>query len=490
MFKTINSKFIVFTIIFILLSVGIPTVFLLLQFRENFKQRSVMLLNATLDIFYSGLDHSMMHSHEKDIQHIIEQISSSKIIDHIRVFNEPGVILYSSDTTDIGNNMQKIAPHHLEESLDKRSIFLMEERNVYSATLPIINKPSCQKCHNEMPNIAYLDLDADFTRAEINFYTGSIHFIFLAIAVIIVLFFGFYFLFNHFINKRLANFIAALDGVEGGNLPVHIPVIKEDEFGMLEGHFNRMVENLRQSNDKIDELHSEQLQRADKLVTLGELAAEMAHEINNPAGIIMSRADYLQMESQKTQEIQKYTGDLDVILKQTEKISKITGNILKYSRKLPREFRSFNLVQSVENSLSMLEPRMKKKGIKITKKFNTDTCNLIGDPQQIEQVLINLINNAIDAMQDFGELTVIIERNDVNDCQLLVKDTGEGIDEHSLKHIFTPFYTTKSPERGTGLGLYIVRNICKNHGADIDCQSSVGEGTTFTITFHKSSKQT
>ena len=148
-----------------------------------------MLLNATLDIFYSGLDHSMMHSHEKDIQHIIEQISSSKIIDHIRVFNEPGVILYSSDTTDIGNNMQKIAPHHLEESLDKRSIFLMEERDVYSATLPIKNKPSCQKCHDEMPNIAYLDLDADFTRAEINFYTGSINLIVLANAGIILLFF-------------------------------------------------------------------------------------------------------------------------------------------------------------------------------------------------------------------------------------------------------------------------------------------------------------
>jgi len=489
MFKTMNSKFIVFTIIFILLSVGTPTVFLLIQFRENFKQRSVMLLDATLDIFYTGLDHSMMHSHDKDVQHIIEQISSSKIIDHIRVFNEPGVILYSSDSSEVGRNMRKTAPNHLKGSLDKRSIFRMEDRNIYSTILPIENKPSCQKCHDEMPNIAYLDLDTDFTRAEINFYTGSIHIIFLAIAVIIVLFFGFYFLFNHFINKRLANFIAALDEVEDGNLSVHIPIKKEDEFGMLEGHFNRMVENLHQSHDKIDELHSEQLQRADKLVTLGELAAEMAHEINNPAGIIMSRADYLQIESQKNPGGQKYVEDLEVILNQINKISKITGNILKYSRKLPREFRPFDLVQSVENSLSMLEPRMKKKGIKMTKKFDTDTCNLVGDPQQIEQVLINLINNAIDAMQDSGELTVNIGRNDENDCQLLVMDTGEGIGEHSLEHIFSPFYTTKSPERGTGLGLYIVRNICKNHGADIDCRSTVGKGTVFTITFNKNSVQ-
>jgi signal transduction histidine kinase len=490
MFKTINSKFIVFTIIFILLSLGTPTVFLLIQFRENFKQRSVMLLDVTLDIFYTGLNHSMMQSHDKDVQQIVEQISSSNIIDHIRVFNEQGVILYSSDTSEVGKNMQRTAPHHLKGSLDKRRIFLMEDRKIYSTTLPIENKPACQKCHDEMPNIAYLDLDTDFTRAEINFYTGSIHIIFLAIAAIIVLFFGFYFLFNHFINKRLVNFITALDGVEGGNLSVHIPIKKEDEFGILEGHFNRMVENLRQSNDKIDELHSEQLQRADKLVTLGELAAEMAHEINNPAGIIMSRADYLQMESQNNKEIQKYTEDLNVILDQTEKISKITGNILKYGRKLPREFGSFDLLQSVENCLNMLEPRLKKKEIKLIKHFDQNICNLIGDPQQIEQVLINLINNAIDAMQEFGELTVLIGKKSANDCQLVVKDTGTGIDEHSLKHIFSPFYTTKSPEHGTGLGLYIVRNICNNHGAAINCQSSAKEGTTFTITFHNDSIST
>jgi signal transduction histidine kinase len=443
-----------------------------------------MMLDATLDIFYTGLDYSMMKSHDKDVQHIVDQISSSKIVDHIRLFNKSGVILFSSDTLEIGRNMKDAASHHPEESLDEKNYFLIENRYIYSTILPIENKPPCQKCHNEKPAIAYLDLNTDLTRAEINFYTGSIHIIFLAIVIIIILFLGFYFLFDHFINKRLASFIAALDEVEGGNLSAHIPVKNKDEFGVLEGHFNRMVRHLRNSQDKIEELHSEQLQRADKLVTLGELAAEMAHEINNPAGIIMSRADYLQMESQKIQETQKYIEDFDVILKQTEKISKITGNILKYGRKLPRKFGTFDLIQSVENSLNMLEPRLKKKAIKLLKQFDQNTLNIVGDSQQIEQVLINLINNAIDAMPEFGELTVIVRKKGVNDYQLVVKDTGCGIDEHSLKQIYSPFYTTKSSDRGTGLGLYIVRNICKNHGADIDCQSSPNNGTTFTIIFH------
>jgi signal transduction histidine kinase len=122
-------------------------------------------------------------------------------------------------------------------------------------------------------------------------------------------------------------------------------------------------------------------------------------------------------------------------------------------------------------------------------KLDQNPCDIVGDSQQIEQVLINLINNAIDAMSDFGELTVIVRKKGENECQLVVKDTGGGIDEHSLNHIYSPFYTTKSSDRGTGLGLYIVRNICKNHGADIDCQSSPKIGTTFTIIFHNNNIQ-
>jgi len=393
MFKSINNKFILFTIIFIILSVGTPVAFLMIQFRDNFKQRSIMMLDATLDIFYTGLDYSMMKSHDKDVQHIVEQITSSRIVDNIRLFNKSGIILFSSDSSEIGKHLQTTSPTQLDGALDEKSYFLIKNQNIYSTILPIENKQPCQKCHTEKPAIAYLNLDTDLTRAEINFYTGSVHIIFLAIAVIMILFLGFYFLFDHFINKRLASFITALDEVEGGNLSVHIPIKNEDEFGVLEGHFNRMTKHLRISLEKIEELHSEQLQRADKLVTLGELAAEMAHEINNPAGIIMSRADYLQMESQKLPEIQKYTEDLEVILKQTEKISKITGNILKYGRKIPREFGIFDLRQSVENSLNMLEPRLKKKGIKLIKKLDQHPSNIVGDSQQIEQVLINLINN-------------------------------------------------------------------------------------------------
>jgi two-component system NtrC family sensor kinase len=306
--------------------------------------------------------------------------------------------------------------------------------------------------------------------------------IFLAIAMLVILFFGFYYIFNHFIRKPLLRFRKALDQVDEGNLNISLPAEKDNEIGVLEGHFNQMVKNLKDSNDQIEAFHFEQLQRADKMVTLGELAAEMAHEINNPAGIVMSRADYLQMMMRKNPADPAYMEDLEVILKQVEKISNITGNILKYSKKLPKNFQSLDLIPVIEDSLSLLGPRLNKKKIKVRTIYQVDKAAISGDPVQMEQVLTNLINNAIDAMDPDDLLSISVSRDD-RGLVLVVEDTGAGMDEETEQNIFSPFFTTKTGDKGTGLGLYIVKNILKNHGAAITCRSEAGTGTSFEIIF-------
>jgi HAMP domain-containing protein len=339
MLKTINTKFIFFTTIFILLSVGIPTTFLIIQMRENFDQRSRIMLESTIDVVNNCLINAMRMGRTKHVQTILDNISRNESVDHIRLFKKDGRITYSSNHTENGRNIQTISPGHVNlDNINQNRITLIEEERVYSVTRPIINGKECQKCHGFDPIIAYLDVDTNLTQAERFFHTGSLHMIFLAIAVILILFLGFYYLFNFFINRPLSRFKKALDNVERGNLEVQLPAKKPDEIGTLESHFNNMVLNLKESKQKIDELHFEQLQRADKLVTLGELAAEMAHEINNPAGIVMSRADFIQMDLEKYPNLKKYNEDLDVITNQINKISKITGSILKYSKKLPKEF--------------------------------------------------------------------------------------------------------------------------------------------------------
>jgi two-component system NtrC family sensor kinase len=484
MFRTINSKFIFFTIIFIMSSVGLPTTFLIRQFRANFEQRTSALLETTMEVVYGDVVNVMLKYEHKRVQDIIDKIMRYKIIRHLRFFNTVGDIRFATDTTEIGRNIDDVEKGHVQiGKIDHKVILLLENKKVYTSTRPIENLPECKSCHGLNQVIGYLDVDVNLTRAERYFYTGSYHIIFLAIAMVLLLFFGFYFLFSHFIRKPLDRLTMALNQVEKGQMDTRLPAKKEDEIGILERQFNTMVANLQASKQKIEELHFEQLQRADKLVTLGELAAEMAHEINNPAGIVMSRADYLHLKADENIALQKYQDDLQVIINQVNKISRITGNILKYSKKLPKQFHTLDLQQVLEESLNVLEPRLAIKRINLHKEFKDDDCQISGDAQQLEQVFTNLINNALDAMSQGGVLTLTLNRTEQNQIQIKISDTGAGIPSDLLDQIFTPFYTTKAPDKGTGLGLYIVKNICKNHNADIQCTSTPGQGTTFTITF-------
>ena len=486
MLKTIKSKFIVLSVVVIILSIGIPIWFLLDQVSRNFQDRSVIMIEATIDLMIDGLNQSMMTGDQKNVQRIVEQISAKSGIDHIRIFSKTGEIKYSNEAIELGKKINEIEPGHIEKKIsdiNEREIYLDRMTNAYKAIQPIIIEERCQSCHKDDRIISYLDLDTDFTKAEISYYTGSFHMIFLGIALIFVLSLGFYLLFSKFINKPLSNFMLAMDSVESGNLDIRLPVDGSDEFSTLNYHFNRMVHELNYSQEKIDELHFDQLQRADKMITLGELTASMAHDINNHSAIIMSRADYLLYEAEKKNFPSQCIGDLEVINDQIEKISKITGNILKHSKKLSKAFTEVNLISLVENTMEMLQPIIKKQNINTNIFFETKDAIIKADPNQIEQVLLNLISNALDAINNNGELGITIKKNADDQLQLIIKDNGIGIDEESLKMIFSPFYTNKVSDKGTGLGLYIVENICKNHNATIECESQVNIGTEFKITF-------
>lgn len=489
MFNTIKSKFILLSLVVIILSIGIPVGYLVNQISRNFQNRSVQMVETTIDLLIDGLNDSMMLGDQKVIQKIIENVSEKSEIDHIRIFNKNGIIKYSSNASEVGKVLNLVEPGHIEKnisSITEREVDLNRNTNTYKAIQPIKIEERCQTCHSSEAIISYLDIDTQFTKAEMNFYTGSSHMLFLGASLILILALGFYFLFNRFINKPLNNFIVALDTVESGNLRLELPVKGSDEFSILNTHFNRMVKELKYSREKIEEMHIEQLQRADKMVTLGELTASMAHDINNHSAIIMSRADYLLYESENNNGIGEYNNDLKVINDQISKISKITGNILKHSKKTQVEFIDFDLVQLLESNLEMIEPLLKKKKIKIKKEFKLDKAIINGDPNQFEQVILNLVGNAFDAIdKENGEITVVLQKDPEGKIQFIVKDNGQGIDEETLDKIFSPFYTNKEANKGTGLGLFIVQTICRKNKAEIVCDSKVNEGTSFTITFNE-----
>lgn len=490
MLKSIKSRFIFFTVLLVLLSIAFPTYFLLEQFQKNFMQRSQAMLQTTLNVVKNALYSEMLSGRKKQLQSLVNQLSINKNIDHIRIIESSGVILYATNMENIGKNILEADPKH-KKDYDKKAFSILKSRNVYFSFEPIKNEQRCQNCHDpQKDTIAYLDIDTNLTTAEQYFYTGFRHTFFLAVSMIFVLILGFYYLFKKTIEKPLQNLSGALLEVEQDNFNAFLPARGLEELKPIEEHFNKMVSHLKASRKRIDDLHFEQLQRADKLVTLGELAAEMAHEINNPLGICMSRIDYLRMEVEENPSLMEYTQDLQVVLKQFEKISKITAHVLKYSKKYPKNFRRINLITIIEESVAIIQPQMKKHNIEFEQiykcEYDCKNAWIDGDGQQIEQVIINLVQNAIDSIESNGKITSEIICLAEDKIEIKITDNGKGMDEEIKQQIFLPFFTTKPADKGTGLGLYIVRKICEKHGGQITCQSKPGHGTSFSIIFQGS----
>jgi signal transduction histidine kinase len=487
MFKTIKSKFIVSSVLFITLVVGIPILFLIQQFKKNFEERSRIMLTATMEVTERGLSNSMMQGN-KNLSSILAEIEASNNVDHVVIFDENDIVLQSSDSSDIGRDLKGSDHEHLIENgkvSSERGIKLIEGSDVYYAVDPILNEERCHSCHDpEKKVLGYLDIHTRLTQAEINFFTGSSHMLYLGIAIIVVLFMGLYIIFNNYINKPLQNFINALGKVEKGDLSTQIDITRKDEIGIVSDHFNRMVDEIRNSRNKIDELHFNQLRHADKLATIGELTSQIAHEINNYAGIMMSRADYLNMEATNNPALAKYHTDFEVIQKQIENVSQITRNILRHSKSPSTTSVDFNLLPVIRQSIIIFEQIAKKLKINIIEKFEVENAELSGDPLQVEQVFINLLSNSIDAIESDGEITINVKRNAEGKVEVYVMDNGKGMSDEVMENIFSPFYTTKKSEKGTGIGLHIVKNICQIHNAEITCKSKPGEGTVFRIIFN------
>ncbi len=221
----------------------------------------------------------------------------------------------------------------------------------------------------------------------------------------------------------------------------------------------------------------EQLRHADRLVTIGQLAAGVAHELNEPLGNILGFAQLAKkcsgLPGQAAQDLGKI---VDAALFARDVIRKL----LIFARQSSTPKLRTNLSEVVEQGLSLLESRCNKEGIELRREIGPDIPELVADPSQLNQVLVNLVVNAIQAMPRGGVLT-IRTRSDEDHAVLIVEDTGIGMSEDVAKRIFDPFFTTKDVDAGTGLGLAVVHGIVTSHGGSIDVTSEVGAGARFEI---------
>ncbi|OPX36176.1 MAG: two-component sensor histidine kinase [Desulfobacteraceae bacterium 4484_190.3] len=241
---------------------------------------------------------------------------------------------------------------------------------------------------------------------------------------------------------------------------------------------------------------SEQLIRASRLAELGEMAAGFAHEINNPLQIIRSEQTLIETilsdlkdsgQIKESKDLVELEESLDQIRLQIDRCARITQSILQFGRQSEPSFEEIDLRAWIPQVTAMVSKKASVHGIKLGHEISDHIPRVNGDPAQLQQVLINLLNNAMDAVlsrhgTEGGEITVGAAKKDKGKIVIWVRDNGIGISPENLKHIFRPFFTTKPPGKGTGLGLSVCYGIIENMGGTIEVESEKGIGTTFIIT--------
>ena len=282
------------------------------------------------------------------------------------------------------------------------------------------------------------------------------------------------------IVKPVKHLVAVSDAISRGDFSVRVKTRSANEIGELEATFNLMASSLQARDEEIGRLNRQHLMRSEKLASIGRLAAGIAHEINNPLTSVLTFSSLLLRKAEQDGQKDK----LEIIVKETTRCRDIVRDLLNFARQgEPRkEERSIN--QVIESALSLTKNQLKVRENSITvKKELGELPPLRLDPNQMLEVFINVIINAIDAMAKGGELGIKTGlAEDAKAVEIKISDTGYGISKENLEKVFDPFFTTKEVGKGTGLGLAVTYGIIDGHNGSIDVESEVGKGTVFVIT--------
>jgi signal transduction histidine kinase len=261
-----------------------------------------------------------------------------------------------------------------------------------------------------------------------------------------------------------------------GDLTVSVSFAKRnDEIGDLGRNFNRMVEQLRENREEIERLHRTQMSRAEHLSTLGELATGLAHEIRNPLAGIAGVIEIIGRDLPPTSPARNVVKE---VRQEITQINRIVSDLLETARPRPPQIRRGNLNTTVEHAVMLARQQALSKPIAIELKKDSCLPEVEHDSDQIHQVLLNLLLNAIQAIEEEGSISVQLEQKG-DSALVIVSDTGRGIPPENLPNIFRPFFTTKG--NGTGLGLSLARRIVEEHHGRIEVTSSLGRGTKFVV---------
>ncbi|UCF64316.1 MAG: HAMP domain-containing protein, partial [bacterium] len=328
-FSSLKFRLMVLISLMLLIVVGLPVGFFVYQLDKNYEEFSINLIEMASQVVYQFVYDGMMNNDSLEIQQNLQLLSKDPSIELVRIYRPNGLVLYSSKEEEIRKDIRNLVNNTLFFSRGSGEVeTFVKLDNLYSHHHPIYVSEECASCHtNPGSLIAILEVHAGFTSSEQIYDTSKNLAIFGGLIIIVILWLLLNLLYQSQVESRLKLIMRGFEKLSAGNFSSKINMPGKHELAILAGKFNEMIDNLKNARSREDNLLQERLQRADRLVTLGEVAAVIAHEVNNPAGIILTRAEYLKESIAEQDPNNSCLSDLDMIIKQTEKIADTTRSI-------------------------------------------------------------------------------------------------------------------------------------------------------------------
>ena len=487
---TLKVKFGVALVLLASVVIGLSTWWILSLHRGHMLRATQDKVRVMTEAIDRGIYVAMREGRSQDVQLILEEMSRDPDIERIIIFDSHGKILRASEPGLVGQVLDRDRVSRYLDQPDFSVAGLREGgRLIQSVVKKIRNRRECFPCHGSQATvngILYVDMSFRQTEEQIAEMERSALWMMLLTAVVLAT--GGAILMVRLVERPVAGLVRAMAKVEGGDLETRADLPTRDELGRLADSFNTMVERLKAARAEIEVYHQHRMARAERLATLGEIAASLAHEIKNPlagiAGAVQVMADELP-EADPRKEI------MHEILTQVHRLDRTVQDLLAFARPGKPDVEPCDIHQVLDRVLILLAENPEAKQMRVVRNYQAGIPRVNADGKQLRQVFLNLILNAVQAMPAGGQITLQtalrgstgadepVPREHGPMVEVAVTDTGPGIPPNILKEIFTPFMTTK--RRGTGLGLPVSRRIVEDHGGWITAESPPGQGATFRV---------
>jgi len=501
----------------ILLVVSMTCVFGLLGYlnirlhRQHLEQTTLASAQRLSDVIKRNATYSMLHNERDSLHQMISEMANEPGIVRVRIINAEGRISFSSDPSEVnqladGRDIAPLgvgrgtAPLDLHERF--RTYQLASGERALGVANPIDNSAQCSsgQCHAHPPDqrvLGVLDTNISLKTADASLAESTRQVLLTTLlAVIVIASLSAVFVWR-VVHDPLAALKAGTERLGSGELGYQVELGQAGELADVAHAFNAMSRQLLEAHEEINawthtlearveqktrELSSaqEEMLRVERMASIGKLAAVVAHEINNPLAGILTYSKLLKKRfAGKDDEIYS---TLDLMESESRRCGEIVKNLMTFARKTSMNYEESDLNEVIARCVRLVQHKLELANIGLQRELAPDLPKVWCDSGQIEQVVLALVVNAIDAMPNGGTMTLRTRRKGEAEVQIEVRDDGVGMPPDVMANLFEPFFTTKERGRGLGLGLAISRSIVERHEGKIEASSAPGSGTVLTIT--------